>query len=172
MLFLKTERLRLYHPSSKDLEEQCLLQADPKVMEWIGNGVRTKEEVKSFLDVSITHYEKHGFSLGNLYLKDGTFIGRAGIIHLEFKDELDLEVGYALLPEFWGKGYATEITRALINWAFSSLEIPRIVAVAQSDNDRSMRVMKKCGMKQDGTYLYGDKEALLYSLDNIKRTSE
>ena len=60
------------------------------------------------------------------------------------------EVGWAIHPDEWGKGYATEAAWQLMDWGFKELNIHRIVAFCHSSNAASVRVMEKLGMRQDG----------------------
>lgn len=66
-LFLSTERLILTTPQSEDLDEVFELQADPKVMQYIGDGVRTRATVETFLNKAIAHYTKHHFGFFSLH---------------------------------------------------------------------------------------------------------
>jgi RimJ/RimL family protein N-acetyltransferase len=60
------------------------------------------------------------------------------------------EIGWAIHPAEWGKGYATEAARCVIDWAFEGLNVHRIVAYCHALNTASVRVMEKLGMRQDG----------------------
>jgi RimJ/RimL family protein N-acetyltransferase len=60
------------------------------------------------------------------------------------------EVGWAIHPDEWGKGYATEAARQVMDWGFRELDIHRIVAFCHASNSASVRVMEKLGMHQDG----------------------
>jgi RimJ/RimL family protein N-acetyltransferase len=147
-VFLETERLIIQVPTENDLVNQYQLQSDPDVMQYIANGIRTYAEVEKVLRTTIEHYKKHGFSLGSVFEKSsGEFIGRAGLIYVAFDDaQPDIEVGYALLKPYWNKGYATELTKALIEWGFSHLSINKLVAVTRSENEKSRQVLQKSGM--------------------------
>ncbi|MFN7039214.1 MAG: GNAT family N-acetyltransferase [Alphaproteobacteria bacterium] len=82
---------------------------------------------------------------GHAFLKESDeFLGRAGF---SVMDNGEVEVGYGFLREYWGKGYATESLNALLNWAFSNLTVPRIIAFTNSNNIVSIKILKKCGME-------------------------
>jgi ribosomal-protein-alanine N-acetyltransferase len=92
---------------------------------------------------------KYGFHA--LFLKDKeTFIGEAGIISLN-ENVNRCEIGYNLIPEYWNKGFATEITKELIRYAFQNMNIERIEALALKNNIASCRVLEKSGMKLEGS---------------------
>jgi len=59
-----------------------------------------------------------------------------------------IEIGYDIVPEYWGRGYATEAARALIEWAFTQPGVKRVTAECLSDNAASIRVLEKAGMRQ------------------------
>lgn len=82
-------------------------------------------------------------------LHDGTCIGGCGV-HL-FPSQRTAAIGYHLTPEFWGRGYATEATQAIINFAFEHTDIVRLWAGFKPWNTQSGRVMVKCGMTHEGT---------------------
>jgi RimJ/RimL family protein N-acetyltransferase len=71
-------------------------------------------------------------------------------IHCQYSRIREWEVGWAIHPEEWGRGYATEAARYLMDWSFKELNIHRVVAFCHANNDASVRVMEKLGMKKDG----------------------
>lgn len=83
---------------------------------------------------------------------DGAFVGWHALKPLPTTDEI--EVGYRLLPEHWGQGYATEGARALVKHGFETLGLERIVVIALPENTASLRVMEKVGMVDGGTIDY------------------
>jgi RimJ/RimL family protein N-acetyltransferase len=123
-------------------------------MHYIGQGIRDKATVLEGLLKAIEHHKKYGFSLGSVFDKvSHTFIGRAGLIHIEFKDENDIEIAYAFHQIFWNKGYGSEIARALLKWGLSHLPNRDLVAIVHAQNQKSRRVLEKIGMhfvEQDG----------------------
>lgn len=79
---------------------------------------------------------------------DDTMIGE---INLRVnKRHQNAEMGYAIARKLWGRGYATEAARAVVNWAFEALCLAKIHAVAIVDNERSWRVMERVGMTREG----------------------
>jgi RimJ/RimL family protein N-acetyltransferase len=71
-------------------------------------------------------------------------------IHCQYARIREWEMGWAVHPEEWGKGYATEAAWHLMDWAFADLNLHRVVAFCHADNSASVRVMEKLGMHQDG----------------------
>ncbi len=71
-------------------------------------------------------------------------------IHCQFAKIREWEIGWAVHPEEWGKGYATEAARYVMDWAFHQFNLHRIVAYCHANNVASVRVMEKLGMHRDG----------------------
>ena len=142
------------------------LQSDADVMKYVGQGARTQSEVMIGLEKAITHQKKYGFSLGCVFAKEsGDFVGRAGLIYFAYDDtQPDIEIAYALTKNAWNKGYATELAKTLIDWAFQNLSITKLVAVINPDNDRSRHVLEKVKMNYVRRAHYGDNEVALYDI--------
>lgn len=157
-IFLETERLILKTSDALDLNHVLMLLQDSAIIQY--DTVRTNAEIQNFLQNAIAYQKKYGFGFCSVFEKEsGEFIGQAGIFHVCFDEhEKDLEIGYRLHQRFWGQGYATEITRALINWAFTVLSISKLVAFVHPENKRSARVLKKAGFMFIGKKHYRNKE--------------
>ncbi|KTC79734.1 GNAT family N-acetyltransferase [Legionella cherrii] len=166
--FLTTTRLIICEPSLNDFDNLYRLQSNFQVMRFIGHGERDKNEVMVGLEKAIHHFQKHQFSLGSVYTKDShEFIGRAGLIYFNYDDhQSEVEVAYALLPQYWGKGYATEITTSLIQFVFRKLNMQKLIAVVHPENASSQNVLIKCGMSYAGTINYWNKEIMKFEITN------
>lgn len=81
--------------------------------------------------------------------KSAEFIGQLGM-HLAAPRFRMAEIHYAVVPEHWGQGYATESVRAMIKFGFDTLGLHRIEAGVATGNERSIRVLEKCGMTREG----------------------
>lgn len=147
MVFLETPHLVIQSPSQNDLDHWHALHADPTVMHFLG-GPRDRETVAAWLENEILHYQKHQFCIASVYEKKSqAFIGRAGLVYLDHDDtQEEIEIGYVLHQAYWHKGYATELVRALITWAFQNLPVNKLVAVAKPDNLKSHAVLTRAGM--------------------------
>lgn len=157
MILLETKRLIVKSTSLDNLENVYALYSDPDVMRYVGRGVKTYEESLEAIKEIIQHQGKHGFSSGDVYEKEtGLYVGRAGLIYLEMKDnQPDIEVGYILHKQFWNKGYATELAKAFLEWVFKNLLVNKLVAVVPLENTRSRHVLEKVGMSYVGNIRYG-----------------
>ncbi|AZE51084.1 hypothetical protein C4K04_5436 [Pseudomonas chlororaphis] len=159
-LFLETKRLNIQTPSVNDFDHWAAL-----LIEW--NAERfTPERIQNELNEAITHFKKHGFSMGSVYEKDSKiFIGHAGLVYLDYNDaQPDIEVGYALHKSYWNKGYATELAEELIKWGFHHLPIKKLVAVTRPENKRSQRVLEKIGMSNTKIIQLHNDDFLFYEV--------
>lgn len=112
--------------------------------------VRNLEDARRYIDEGpATSYREHGFGLLLVTLKKSDRpIGICGL--LKRPGMTDVEVGYAFLPEFWGRGYACEATAAAIDCGWSQFDLKRIVAITKPGNPASERVLERCGMSFEG----------------------
>ncbi len=165
--FLETKRLILKPTKLADLNNLIVLRSDPDVMKFVGEGkIQNKEEVKRFLKIAIDNQKKYGYGFCSVFEKDsGDFIGQAGLFHLGFNDEQpEIEIAYRLHKQYWGKGYATELVIALIQWGFEHLPNKRLIALVDTENLRSRKVLEKAGMRYTGKVIYSDKEMPCYEI--------
>ena len=107
------------------------------------------EDARAYiLRVAISSYEKNGFGLYLVELKDsGQSIGMCGLIRRDGLEDVD--IGYAFLPRFWLKGYAVEAAAAVKDYARDTLGLKRLVAITDPANQGSIRVLEKIGLKYE-----------------------
>lgn len=153
---LETKRLKAIIPNKKSLDNRYKLLSDPDIVKFLSGKTQTKQQVRDYLDQHIKHYQKHGLCLFDIYTKDSNeFMGDAGLIYAGLNDKnKNIEVGYRLLKEHWGKGYATEITKAFLDWGFNKVHLDKIFAYINPKNAASHNVAKKCNMKYVGKCKY------------------
>ena len=149
-MVLDTDRLRLRQISVDDADFILQLLNEPSFIQNIGDrGVRTQDDARSYiLKGPVASYEKHGFGLWLVEAKEsGAPIGICGLIK---RDVLaDVDVGYALLPQFWSQGYALESASAVLSYAREKLGLKRVLAVVNSDNHSSIRLLEKIGFQYE-----------------------
>lgn len=144
-MFLKTDRASIRPFVYEDLDELYQLCLQPEAMAFIPPhfDTETKQQVVDRLEKYINHYEEHGLSFGHVSDSKGNFMGRAGFC---FVPEVSrYEIGYSLLPQYWGQGLATEIAQGLLDYAFNTLNIDSICARTITGNERSDAVLHKTG---------------------------
>jgi ribosomal-protein-alanine N-acetyltransferase len=143
---IETERLVLRRFTAGDLDKLVELRADPQVMRYIGD--QSREKVEQRLQYYISHYEPHGFGMWAVIDKrTGAMIGWCGLIFLDETPEV--EVGYGVARDYWGRGLMTEAARACLRYGFEHAALKRIVAVAMPENTASRRIMEKLGMRYE-----------------------
>ncbi len=151
MIVLQTNRLCLRRLSADDADFILQLLNEPSFIQNIGDrGVRTIEDARAYiLKGPIASYEKHGFGLWLVEAKEPP--ARIGICGLLKRDVLpDVDLGYALLPEFWSKGFALESASAVLAYARETLGLKRVAAVVNADNQSSIRLLEKMGFEFEG----------------------
>jgi RimJ/RimL family protein N-acetyltransferase len=149
--YLETERLVLREFTEGDVDNLVELDADPEVMHFINGGRSTpREEVEQVILPRWLRYYVESPGLGFWAAEDkatGEFVGwfhfRPGDGHPPDEPEL----GYRLRRSAWGKGYATEGCRALIDKGFAEFGVRRVLAETMFVNTASRRVMEKCGLR-------------------------
>jgi [ribosomal protein S5]-alanine N-acetyltransferase len=155
MTILTSSRLYVRRFTLADEEVFFRLNGDEEIMRYI-RSAKSREESNAFLVENIQFYEDHpGLGRWALLEKDtDVFAGTFSLLPLE--NTSDVHIGYALLKEHWGKGYAAEIVGAGINYAFEVLQLPSIAAVTYEENQPSQKVLLKNGFVRNGVYGKGD----------------
>ncbi|GAC1584215.1 MAG: GNAT family N-acetyltransferase [Candidatus Elarobacter sp.] len=167
----ETVRLRGERFRAHNVAELRTLDADPAVQAMLFGGVRTEEETRTRVQRRLTGWEADGFGDYVVRLRDGPFVGTASLFRSRAEDDDIVEIGYAVCPEHWGKGLATEMTVAVLTIAFTVLELPAVHAATDPANRASRRVMEKCGMEYVRDYLYhgnGAWPSVLYGIDRAR----
>ena len=154
------ERMR---PSHQD--ELSVLLRDPHVSAtlWPGESPPSEAQLLHILADKLEHWERYGFGLW--LLRDratGMMVGRGGLQHTAIGGNREVEAGWAIVPELWGQGLATELAHACTRVAFGPLDLDQIVAFALPTNIASRRVMEKSGFVHEGDVVYRGLEHVLY----------
>lgn len=147
MRVLETERLVLRRLTLDDAEFIFRLVNEPAWLRYIGDKhVRNLDDARNYLRTGpLDMYDRLGFGMFLCELKStGEAVGSCGLLK---RDTLpDPDIGYAFLPEHWGKGYALEAASAVLKYGHREHRLPRILAITSPDNERSIQVLQKCGM--------------------------
>ena len=152
MRILETARLELRRMTPADAPLILALLNDPGFLRFIGDkGVRTLADAAAYIERGpLASYAQHGFGLWLVTLKDGgTAIGMCGLIKREGLDDVD--IGFAYLPQFCDRGYATEAAAATLHHGRTVLGLKRIVAITAPDNAASANVLRKIGLRHTRT---------------------
>jgi RimJ/RimL family protein N-acetyltransferase len=151
MNILETERLILRQFTTDDADFILRLLNEPSFIRNIGDrGVRTQDDARAYIFRVTQSYEKNGFGLYLVVLKESSeSIGMCGLIKREELEDVD--IGYAFLPAFWSKGYAVESALAVKAYARDVIGLKRLVAITDPENQGSIRVLEKIGLRFERT---------------------
>jgi RimJ/RimL family protein N-acetyltransferase len=142
---LETARLTLRPFAPDDLAVYERLNADPKVRRYLG-GVLSADAARAEMEEIADFHARSGLGMIPVVRRsDGMFLGTCGLSRVPWYPD-EIEIGWRLLPEFWGQGYATEAATAWRDHAFGRLDMPQLISVADVPNVRSHRVMQRLGM--------------------------
>ena len=166
MDILETERLVLAHLTAEDAPFIFELLNTPAWLQFIGDrGIKTPEDASRYIMRGpVNSYQKNGFGLYLVRLKDTRHpAGLCGLIKRESLDDVD--IGFAFLPAYNGKGYAFEAAAATLHYGFSTLGLKRIVAITNEDNSRSIHLLEKLGLRFERKVLHDGeaKELMLFA---------
>jgi RimJ/RimL family protein N-acetyltransferase len=163
---LDSERLRLREFRAADVDALYRLNSDPRVMRYIGDGsIDTRETTERAVTRSMKYYRNFP-GLGVWPAEDresGAFVGWFCLKYVP--ETVEIEVGYRLAPEAWGRGYASEGARAVVRYGFSALGLDRIIGLTHPDNVASQRVLQKAGLADAGWGRYYNRRLRLFVAD-------
>jgi RimJ/RimL family protein N-acetyltransferase len=144
------------------------LVVDPRVVKYIHQGGPWPDERIEKRVLEYIHFGRtRGWHLWPvIHRADAMLIGLCG-----FSDGFppDVEIGWRLLPDYWGRGLATEAAKATLEYGFRTWNFPRVIAVAQTPNRASIRVMEKIGMTFDNAFIHKGAEVVRYVVENARR---
>ena len=164
---LETSRLLLREIVEEDAHDVYLLNSSPNVMRYLGSErvLTSLEEALALVRRRIfPQYQNYGVGRWAVILKNnGPFIGWCGLKYDPAASEYDL--GYRFIEDYWGKGYATEAARGVLEYCRQHLSGKRIVGKALIENVASIRVLEKIGMKFERLEEDSDGTVAVYSLN-------
>ena len=163
MVILETERLILREFNTGDAAFILLLLNNPSWLQYIGDrNVKTLEDAQNYLlNGPMKSYRENGFGLSLVEQKENNIpIGMCGLIKRDTLEHVD--IGFALLPEYAGMGYAYEIAAATMAHAKHTLKLEQVVAITSIDNTRSIALLNKIGLNfEKMVRLAEDQESLM-----------
>lgn len=160
----RTPRLLLTRIVPDDLDDMLGMHQEAQVAQALGDA-QADGEIAALVEKLATQWDQHGF--GWWAIRDpatGRFIGRGGLRRVTVDNAPEVEVGYALLPEFWNRGLATELSRVSVAQGFVRLGLSEIVGFTLPANRGSRRVMDKTGMRYERDIARGGVRHVLYRL--------
>jgi ribosomal-protein-alanine N-acetyltransferase len=158
-------RLALREFVREDVDALLALDTDPAVMRYIGDGsTASRADVEAAIERVLRRYAEHpGTGVWHVTRRDdGRFVGWVSLKHAG--ESPDIEVGYRLVPQAWGQGFATELAGAMLQRGFGDLGLPRIIGVTHPDNIASQRVLMKAGLRDEGWGWYYGRDLRLFGV--------
>jgi ribosomal-protein-alanine N-acetyltransferase len=148
---IETERLYLKRAKLEDSDFIFELLNSASWIKYIGDKkITTENRAKDYIqETLISSYDKNGFGLLIIKLKDETSIGLCGFLKRDYLKHADL--GFALLQAYEGNGYAFEATYAIIEYGESELDLKKVMAICMETNQKSLQLLSKLGFKKINT---------------------
>jgi len=161
---IESERLIFRRFTLDDLPALIEQRSDPEVNKFLGGTkLQNAEALGKRIRFYMSCYESHGIGMCAMIWKpSGDIIGSAGLQPLDGTDEI--EVGYSMVKEYWGKGIGTEAARSWLDHGFQSAGLDRIVAVAHTENWASRHIMEKLGMTYEKSESHYGAECAFYAI--------
>ena len=164
---LETDRLSLreFTKSEEDINALSIIMGDAEVMRHSYRGPQTREETSAQIDRFLLRYARDKTGPWALSEKSTQkIIGFCGLPVQEIDGVRELEVGYGMLPNYWGMGYAKESTCACRDYAFLELGAERIVSIISPANSASIKIAQGMGMSFEKDSLFYGRSVCVYSL--------
>jgi RimJ/RimL family protein N-acetyltransferase len=167
MIIAETNRLIISKFTLKDAPFFKELVNTPSWLKYIGDrNIKTNEDAeKRIKEGHVKSYETYGFGFYKLHLKEenNKSIGTCGLIKRDTLEDVD--IGFALLPEYEGKGFGYEASLAIMELAKHEFNLERLVAITLSSNPNSIKLLEKLGMTYEKTVkpFENDEELMLFA---------
>lgn len=151
MIQRTTQRLVLRPPTEEDLPSLFAIYGDPATHRFNPGGPLTSlEQARTLLTAWLAHWQRKGYGQWAIACRESPdqLIGFGGIDARKYLEVERLNLGYRFGTQAWGQGYATELSRAALEYAFAELQEPHVYAVVRPQHQASIRVLEKVGMQR------------------------
>ncbi|TYP99581.1 ribosomal-protein-alanine N-acetyltransferase [Tenacibaculum adriaticum] len=170
--YLETERLILRELLETDIDGIFELDSNPEVHKYLGNNpIKTKKKAEEIITFVRNQYKELGIGrFACIEKSTGEFIGWSGLkLNTGKKEGLNgftdfIDIGYRLIPRFWGKGYASESAFATLNFGFTKMNYETIYGAAEIENIGSNKILQKIGLQFQNEFIYDDVKVNWYRL--------
>ncbi len=142
---IKTKRFVLTKITARDGDKYFRLSDNPKVMKFVTGYALSRKESDAMLEEFVQETAADSW-FGRYIIEDSVSGDLVGIAKLDSYGE-EIEIGYRVMEEFWGRGVATEISESLIRFAIRTFDPPAVIAFVNVENAASIRVLEKAGMR-------------------------
>ena len=170
--YLETERLIMRDVLETDVDGMFELDSNHNVHKYLGNNpIKIKEKAAEIIEFIHQQYKNLGIGRFAVIEKaSGDFIGWSGLkFNTGEKEALNGKIdfyyiGYRFIPRYWGKGYATETSKAILDFGFKKMNLDTIVGAAETGNISSNKVLQKIGLKFINEFTYDNIPCNWYEL--------
>ena len=167
-MILETERLILRRFVPGDAGALAVVLGDAVAMEFYPAAF-DRTAVEQWIAKNVERYRNHGHGLWAMLLKESReLIGDCGCTLQEVEGKNEIEVGYHVRRDLWGRGYATEAARACIDYGFQKLGARRVISMIRPENARSIRVAEKNGMAREKIIFWRGYDTCIYVLEKAE----
>ena len=167
-----TARLAATRRGEADYGDLRRLHQDPVAMATLSADGQplAEEQTRASLRSSLEHWERHGFGVWTFRDRaDGAFVGYCGLRRVVVEGREEVELLYALLPAYWGRGLATEMAAAVLAIGFERLGLADVIAYTLTTNRASRRVIEKVGFSYEREMVHVGLPHMLYRRKNVSR---
>ena len=165
---IETLRLRGERVQEAHWQHWLEIGSNPQVMAKMG-GTWNEQKAQQKMQRNCEHWQLYGHGQWLFFNRDNEFIGRGGIRKVNLNGSNEVELGYALMPSFWGQELAVEIGHKSLSIAFNLFNYSSVVCYALADNQRSQRVMQKIGFLWESNILLAKQPHVLSRYLNPSR---
>lgn len=160
----KTDRLWAEKLAPAHQADLLALHQDRAAMAELG-GIRDEAETARYLQRNVDHWAEYGFGVWMLRGRESNrSVGRTVLRWLVADGVHDVEIGFALLPEYWGRGLATEAGHFCLRLARFELGLETLVGATTQENHASQNVLRKLGLRHESEVTINGTECLLYRI--------
>jgi RimJ/RimL family protein N-acetyltransferase len=136
--------------SAEDTDQLLTIFSDPRVMASFDDQLFDRSMMERWVHRNLEHQDEYGYGLFSVFLRDeGILIGDCGLEHMEVDGTPEIELGYDMRSDYWGRGFATEAAVAVRELSFGELRLARLVSLIRPSNAASCRVAEKLGMAKE-----------------------
>ncbi|MGL5941193.1 MAG: GNAT family N-acetyltransferase [Waterburya sp.] len=169
---IETRRLKGERVQESHLPLWSKMGSNSTVMATLG-GTWSQEKTQEIIQWNCEQWKHYRHGQWTFFDRvTAAFVGRGGIRRVTVNEQEEVELGYALMPEFWGQGLAVEIGEKALLIAFNKFNYPSVVGYTLIDNKRSQRVMEKIGFSFESNIVHANLPHVLYRYQNSKYTAE
>lgn len=167
-VILGTSRLVLREFRADDVETMSAVLGDPEAMRYYPAAFN-RAGVEAWIARNQERYSRDGFGLWAMVLKSTSeVIGDCGCVLQDVEGCNEVEIGYHVRRDLWGKGYATEAAKACVEYAFAKLRVEHVISMIRPENLQSRRVAEKNGLTCDRVIFWHGYNHCVYSLKKTR----